>query len=214
MTYTVVVPEPEVEQLTAPATAESRAARARTCRSRRMRFRVAIRTSPVWRPPSRDRVSSRSPVRAVSARRVSRSSSYGVRRQRRWFVDLSRVTDPDAVAAAFLDTLGVSRADGRRRPRPPRRVVGATAVLLVVDNCEHVLDAAGEVITRLLQATHAVRVLATSRQALGVTGEQVVVVAPLTLPSETDSEDQQSAADAVRMFCERGRRCRCRRRRH
>jgi predicted ATPase/pimeloyl-ACP methyl ester carboxylesterase len=123
-----------------------------------------------------------------------------------WFIDLSRVTEPAAVAPAFLDTLGVSpRSDVADCDRlieslEPR------AVLLVVDNCEHVLDAIGEIVMRLVRETQEVRVLATSRQALGVNGEQVLVVAPLGLPSETASVDEQRAADAVRMFCERAER--------
>jgi predicted ATPase/pimeloyl-ACP methyl ester carboxylesterase len=120
-----------------------------------------------------------------------------------WFVDLSRVTDANAVAAAFLDTLSVSPRTGVTDCDRLTESLESRAVLLVVDNCEHLLDPTGEIVSRLIQGTREVRVLATSRQALGVTGEQVLVVAPLGLPSETASVDEQRDADAVRMFIER-----------
>jgi predicted ATPase/pimeloyl-ACP methyl ester carboxylesterase/DNA-binding winged helix-turn-helix (wHTH) protein len=120
-----------------------------------------------------------------------------------WFVDLSRVTEPGAVAAAFLDTLSVSPRSGATDCDRLVESLESRAVLLVVDNCEHLLDATGEIATRLLRGTASVRILATSRQALGVAGEQVLIVAPLGLPSATATIEEQRASDAVRMFIER-----------
>jgi predicted ATPase len=124
----------------------------------------------------------------------------------RWFVDLSRVTEPEAVAPAFLDTLGVSpRADVPASDRLAE-TLEPRSLLLVVDNCEQVVAAASEVVSRLVRDAPGVRVLATSRQALGVRGEYVVSLAPLGLPPETATAEEQRAADAVRMFCERAER--------
>ena len=123
-----------------------------------------------------------------------------------WFVDLSRVVQPDAVAAAFLDTLGVSpRADVADADRLAE-ALEPRSVLLVMDNCEHLLDTIGGLVAGLVRATRDVHVLATSRQPLGITDELVLVVAPLGLPSETASVEEQRAADAVRLFCERSER--------
>jgi predicted ATPase/class 3 adenylate cyclase/DNA-binding winged helix-turn-helix (wHTH) protein/pimeloyl-ACP methyl ester carboxylesterase len=123
-----------------------------------------------------------------------------------WFVDLSRVTEPSLVARAFLETLGVSpRGDV---PDCDRIVetLEMRKLLLVVDNCEQVVAAATEVVDRICRETPEVRVLATSRQALSVTGEQVLVVAPLALPDESAPPEEQRASDAVTMFCERAER--------
>ncbi|HEY7134301.1 MAG TPA: alpha/beta fold hydrolase [Acidimicrobiia bacterium] len=123
-----------------------------------------------------------------------------------WFVDLSRVVDDDAVAAAFLDTLGVSPRAG---VAPCDRIVEnleLRSVLLVVDNCEQVLTPTAEIVARIGRDARDVAVLATSRQALGVDGEQVLVVAPLGLPAESATAREQRAADAVQVFLDRAER--------
>jgi predicted ATPase/class 3 adenylate cyclase len=112
-----------------------------------------------------------------------------------FFVDLTRAADDDAVAGAFVD--GISRA------APPGRepVAHLTAeltdqrALLVVDNCEHVVDAVAELIDELLVATSELHVLATSRVVLDVEGEHTMVLPPLDAGS-TDSP-------AVQLFVER-----------
>ena len=205
MTYSVAVPEPHVE----PVGGEGRVA-------------PAWFTTNLPQPSDpfmgRDDDLARVTAAVARSRLVTLSGPGGVGKTRlaieyarraeveSWFVDLSRVTDPAAVAAAFLATLGVSP---RSEVADCDRLVESLeprSVLLVVDNCEHVLDATGEVVARLVGETRDVRILATSRQALGVTAEQVLVVAPLGLPTETASAEEQRASDAVRMFCERSER--------
>ena len=88
----------------------------------------------------------------------------------------------EAVAAAFLDTLGVSPRTGVADGDRIVETLDVRSMLLVVDNCEHVLGATAQIVDRIARAAPDVRVLATSRQALGVDGEQVLVVAPLGLP--------------------------------
>ena len=123
-----------------------------------------------------------------------------------WFVDLSRVTDAGVVAGAFLDTLGVSPRVGVPDLDRIVETLDVRAPLLIVDNCEHLLDATAEIIARLARDAPEVRVLATSRQALGLDGEQVLVVAPLGLPGEVATLDEQRQAGAVRMFIDRAER--------
>jgi predicted ATPase len=123
-----------------------------------------------------------------------------------WFVDLSRISDPGAVAAAFLDTFGVSPRAGVSDVDRIVETLDVRSLLLVVDNCEHVLEAAADVIARFQQDAPDVSILATSRQALGLDGEQVLIVAPLVLPDEVASEDQQRESDAVRLFRDRAER--------
>jgi predicted ATPase/DNA-binding SARP family transcriptional activator len=101
------------------------------------------------------------------------------------FVELAPVSDPDHVAATTASALGLDDA---------RRIddfVAHQRVLIILDNCEHVLDAAATLAARLLYAGPDVRVLATSREALGVTGEQRWVIPPL------------SPADASALFAAR-----------
>src|SRR4051794_4526057 len=77
--------------------------------------------------------------------------------------------------------------------------------LLVVDNCEHVVDSAAEVVERILQACPGVRVLATSREALAVAGEVQVAVHPLAVPADDEDVTVIGESAAVRLFVERAR---------
>jgi predicted ATPase/class 3 adenylate cyclase len=96
------------------------------------------------------------------------------------FVDLAVVTDPDRVVEAAERALGlVERADIGDRIVRVAEHLRAKAMLCLLDNCEHVIDACGELAAAVLARPGASRVLATSREALGVPGEQVFLVPPL-----------------------------------
>ena len=121
-----------------------------------------------------------------------------------WFVDLASVTSDDRVAAATATALGV--------PSPPDEdtitaVTGALAIergLLLLDTCEHVLGGAAEVASRVLRRCPGMRVLATSRRPLGISGEIAWPVPPLALPPpRSTSRDQIGSFAAVALFCER-----------
>ncbi|MGE3287884.1 MAG: LuxR C-terminal-related transcriptional regulator [Pseudonocardia sp.] len=108
------------------------------------------------------------------------------------FVDLTTIRDPTLVRGAALGALGVS---DRARTRGPDSV----AVLAVLDNFEHVLDAAPAV-AEVLAAFPALRVLVTSRERLRLRGEHEVPVAPLALPAAKDGPERTAAAPAVQML--------------
>jgi predicted ATPase len=115
---------------------------------------------------------------------------------------LAEVEDPGAVRHAMAARLGTLRTDeplGSSLPIPS----DGSRVLVVVDNCEHVLDAAAAVVAELLAAGPHVGVLATSREALRLDGEKVVEVRPLAVPVADDPHRDQFAA--VRLFAERAR---------
>src|SRR5207344_199953 len=76
-------------------------------------------------------------------------------------------------------------------------------LLLVLDNCEHLLDAAAQMVEGIERACPAVRVLATSREGLGVSGERIMVLRSLGVPAEGTSAAQAADADAVRLFADR-----------
>jgi predicted ATPase/class 3 adenylate cyclase len=111
-------------------------------------------------------------------------------------VDLASVTDPDMVAHAAAHALGVSDPRGRyATPDMLTRSIGDRSLLLVVDNCEHLLDAGAAFVGDVLTSCPNVTVLATSREPLMVGGEQVWRVPPMSLDD-----------DAVELFADRAQR--------
>jgi predicted ATPase/DNA-binding SARP family transcriptional activator len=122
-----------------------------------------------------------------------------------WFVDLSALTEPALVAREVAGALGVveqsdesvvDRLAGRLRPTPS---------LLVLDNCEHLREACADLAKRLLAAAPELRILATSREPLGVAGEVDVAVQPLGTPAAHDAPTAIGSSDAVRLFLARAR---------
>ncbi|WP_165966488.1 AfsR/SARP family transcriptional regulator [Actinomadura sp. 7K507] len=113
-----------------------------------------------------------------------------------WLVELAAVGDPAGVPGAVADVLGLR--DGTS-PRAQRlvEVLSADETLIVLDNCEHVVAAAARLVDDLLGTFPGLRVLATSRERLGVDGEALCPVPPL------DAEPGRRDASAVRLFAER-----------
>lgn len=134
-----------------------------------------------------------------------------------WLAELAPVGDPAEVPQALLTALGLRERAliGQVRGAPPatteavERLVAALAgerLLIVLDNCEHLIDASARLADRLLADCPGVRILATSREALGITGETLWPVPPLAFP---DLDASTSRADplsypAVRLLAERG----------
>jgi predicted ATPase/DNA-binding winged helix-turn-helix (wHTH) protein len=116
-----------------------------------------------------------------------------------------------AVAQAVVDALGLRetgllpQAPGSR-PDPAGRLVTALTdrrLLLILDNCEHVVDDAARLAHRLLGACPGLRILATSREALGITGESLCPLPPLSLPPAGSEALEALAYPAVRLFADR-----------
>ncbi|MEV0617826.1 BTAD domain-containing putative transcriptional regulator [Nonomuraea sp. NPDC050404] len=124
------------------------------------------------------------------------------------FVPLAPVSDGDGVPQAVLDGLGVRDAVLLTHERPTvaplTRLITALSdrkLLLVLDNCEHLVAPTAELADQLLAACPDLRVLVTGREALGITGESILPVAPLRLPpAETDDPYR---FPAVRLFADR-----------
>jgi predicted ATPase/class 3 adenylate cyclase len=120
-----------------------------------------------------------------------------------WLCELAVAGDPDAMLQVIAAVLSVSpRADV---PLVRRICDGLRAkrVLLVLDNCEHVLDAAADFVETVLRECSGVRVLATSREALDVPGERVMRVRSLPMPENADDWERVTSVEAVRLFVER-----------
>jgi predicted ATPase/class 3 adenylate cyclase len=96
-----------------------------------------------------------------------------------WFCDLVPVTEPDRVAAAVATSLGLPADDATRAADRLAQWIGDRSVLVVLDNCEHVLGGVAPLVDHLTRACPGLTVLATSRAPLGVTAEQVIPVSPL-----------------------------------
>jgi len=125
------------------------------------------------------------------------------------FVELASVFGVGEAAWAVLGALGVRDAGllpGRPVPAPLARLVAALAdrpVLLVLDNCEHLLTEVAELAGHLLAACPGLRILATGREALGITGEVLHPVAPLPVPRRGTGAEEALACPAVRLFADR-----------
>jgi predicted ATPase/DNA-binding CsgD family transcriptional regulator len=99
-----------------------------------------------------------------------------------WLVDLATVTDPELIVYAVGDTVGVRDQSERLAVDVVVDFLADRQLLLVLDNCEHLLDGCAEFAGRALRDAPALRLLCTSRQPLGVVGEQVWTVPPLATP--------------------------------
>ncbi len=120
------------------------------------------------------------------------------------FVDLSLISDPALVPSAFAGALGTV-VPAEQAIAGLVRFLADKSMLVVLDNCEHVAEAAAEVVVALLKATANLHVLATSREPLRAEGEWVQRLPPLEVPpAEVElTADQALAYPAVRLFVER-----------
>jgi non-specific serine/threonine protein kinase len=119
-----------------------------------------------------------------------------------WFIELGAVADAAQVAADVMSALGVQQDPGRPPLEVLAEMLAPRRMLLVLDNCEHVLSAVTDLCGALLTSADEVRVLATSREQLGVSGEATYRLPPLELPGSGESDAvRQSAAAAL--FAER-----------
>ncbi len=119
--------------------------------------------------------------------------------------DLSPLADPALVEPTIASVYGVRGAVGADLMASVGRELVGRAALLVLDNCEHVVAAAAVAVERLLAAAPRLRVLATSREPLGVEGEQLCRIRPLDVPGPDASTDVAEQAESVRLFVDRAR---------
>jgi predicted ATPase/DNA-binding CsgD family transcriptional regulator/transcriptional regulator with XRE-family HTH domain len=120
-----------------------------------------------------------------------------------WLAELAPVRDQALVAAVVAAALGVREQPGLSAAGALARVLARRQLLLVLDNCEHVIGAAAELCAGLLVACDDVRVLATSREPLRVAGEAGYRLGPLALPGLDDAD--AAGCEAVALFAERAR---------
>lgn len=120
-----------------------------------------------------------------------------------WFADFSTVTDPSLAVKAVATALNLREQAGSTLQENLIEFAERRSLLLIFDNCEHVVDACSLLADALLKACPKVKVLATSREALGIAGELNIKVPSLRVPSLDDEADAILASEAVRLFIER-----------
>jgi predicted ATPase/class 3 adenylate cyclase len=113
-----------------------------------------------------------------------------------WFFELAAVTDPASVPDAVAAVLGITQQPGKSVAQSVAAALEGRVRLLVFDNCEHVLDAAADLIEAILAASATAKILATSREGLGIADEQLWPVPSLDVGAGVDSA-------AVALFVER-----------
>ena len=123
-----------------------------------------------------------------------------------WLAELAAVRDPAQIPAVVAAALGVRGQPGVPTGEALARVLARRQLLLILDNCEHVIGAAAGLCAGLLSACDELRVLATSREPLRVAGEARYRLAPLTLPGPDDPTDVAVMSEAVALFVDRARR--------
>ena len=119
-----------------------------------------------------------------------------------WLVGLAQVDDPGLVPTAVAVVLGVREQPGLSLADSVAAVVGGRHVLLVLDNCEHVIDAVAGLCDTLLRAGDDLRVLATSREPLEVAGEARFPLPPLPVPAD-ESAAGFAGYESVALFADR-----------
>ena len=122
-----------------------------------------------------------------------------------WFVELAPLTDPDLIPQTILSTIGVQEQQGKTPLEVLKEYLHEKQALIVLDNCEHLVSASAEVVNTLLNAAPKLKIMASSREALGVKGEASYPVPSLSLPDikRLPAIEQLSQYEAVRLFIDR-----------
>ncbi|MGW6056760.1 AfsR/SARP family transcriptional regulator [Streptomyces sp. NPDC055189] len=109
-----------------------------------------------------------------------------------WLVELAGLSDPGLVAHAVVTALGIHEQTNRAPLAALVKHLQDRQLLLVLDNCEHLLNACAVLVDTLLRAATGLRVIATSRQPLAIDGEHIVSVPPLWVPAEAVRDPETS----------------------
>jgi predicted ATPase/class 3 adenylate cyclase len=123
-----------------------------------------------------------------------------------WFFEFAPLSDPTAIPSALAETLSIKPTPSETPLQAVQQSIGDQAMLLVFDNCEHVLDEASAVAASLLKNCPKIHILATSREALGIDGERTYRVPSLQVPDLLDADAEViRSSESVQLFVDRAR---------
>jgi predicted ATPase len=122
-----------------------------------------------------------------------------------WLVELAPLSEPERVPSAVASGLAIPEDPHRPPAETLAEQLRSRQLLLVVDNCEHVLATCADLLASLLSAAPGLRVVATSREELGVPGEVVIPVPSLAIPDEATEVSLLPSFSAIQLFVERAR---------
>ena len=120
-----------------------------------------------------------------------------------WLCELAAIREAESVPGAVLETFGVEPRSGMAVDDALLQFLAAKELLVVLDNCEHVLRPVARIVDGIVRGCPGVRVLTTSREGLGTAGERIFAVAALDVPDEAQDIDDVARSDAVQLFVER-----------
>jgi predicted ATPase len=123
-----------------------------------------------------------------------------------WLVELDAVRDPGRVADAAVEVFGATPRGSETADDAVIEFLRTKQMLLVLDNCEHLLDAVAGLVNKIERSCATVVVLATSREGLALDGEQILAVPSLALPEMDTDLEMVARCDAVTLFVDRARR--------
>ena len=122
-----------------------------------------------------------------------------------WLAEFASITDSALVPTSVAQALGVRETPGVPLQHTLGAHLKARRLLLILDNCEHVLDACATLVEGILRAAAEATIIATSREPLHVAAEQTYSLAPLSLPDPATSAEKMGNSEAVQLFVERAR---------
>ncbi len=120
-----------------------------------------------------------------------------------WFIELAPLTDPHLIAQTILSTLHLGEQSGKTPLLVIEEQLNHKRLLLILDNCEHLIAGSARVAHALLKSTSEVKILATSREVMGIGGEIAWRVPSLALPDPKSLPDQLTKYESIRLFMER-----------
>jgi predicted ATPase/class 3 adenylate cyclase len=122
-----------------------------------------------------------------------------------WLVELAPVRDPEGVVEAIAAVFNLTNRGGPSLEDSLIEMLAQKQLLLVLDNCEHLLGAVARLVTRIERACRGVTVLATSREGMAIDGEQLIALPPLATGEPDEDLERLMNTDAVSLFVERAR---------
>lgn len=157
---------------------------------------------------SRSRLLTLVGVGGVGKTRLAKESAAGMRRvfvDGVWLADLTRVSEPGLLSETVAGALRIRDQSSRDMPTVITNHLEGRRLLLIMDNCEHVLAECAELAEELLARVSGLRILATSRQAMNIPGEHIMTVAPLSLPEAAPDSNLLvgNQGEALTLFAER-----------